>query len=218
MLAIILSAVYVAFFHTLANPAHYAPFAVLGRARGWSSAKSALVAAFCGTGHLLSFILVAAAGLALNSFKGFLEGFFEAGEKFGFMLFLAAAIAYLVYGIYFAFKKTPSGHCSCCSENRGSKKSERGLVAMMFAFFALGPCDAVLPLVFYPAIDGSLKGVAYVAAAFYSTTIITMGACTLLFHKGAGLCAGRGFFAQRWSHLVAAVAILAAVLIGGLGH
>ena len=203
MLAIILSAVYVAFFHTLANPAHYAPFAVLGRARGWSSAKSALVAA---------------AGLALNSFKGFLEGFFEAGEKFGFMLFLAAAIAYLVYGIYFAFKKTPSGHCSCCSENRGSKKSERGLVAMMFAFFALGPCDAVLPLVFYPAIDGSLKGVAYVAAAFYSTTIITMGACTLLFHKGAGLCAGRGFFAQRWSHLVAAVAILAAVLIGGLGH
>lgn len=227
MVALILAAIYIAFFHTLANPAHYAPFVALGKARKWSAFKTSLVAGFCGMGHLGAFIAVALIGIALNSFGEVLKKFVHFGEHLGFYLFLAFGILYLIYGLYFALEgyKKISEKCecedSCCCGKlnaRKVKKSDASLIAILFAFFALGPCEAILPLVLYPALDGNFISILAVAGAFYFTTILSMSIATFLIYRGFSFFFKGGKFAQRWGHFFSAIAIILAILLGAILH
>ena len=56
----------VGFVHTLVGPDHYLPFVVLARARRWSWARTAAITLACGGAHVLSSVVLAAAGAALG--------------------------------------------------------------------------------------------------------------------------------------------------------
>ena len=57
-LSVIAAAGGIAFLHTILGPDHYLPFIVMARARSWSMARTLLVTAVCGLGHVASSILL----------------------------------------------------------------------------------------------------------------------------------------------------------------
>src|ERR1044071_6605449 len=66
MQVLIVAAITVACLHTLTGPDHYLPFIALSKSRGWSFRKTLMWTSICGTGHVLSSIVLAAAGAALG--------------------------------------------------------------------------------------------------------------------------------------------------------
>ena len=71
LFALIATALWLGFFHTLVGPDHYLPFVALQRARDWSMTRTLVIAAACGIGHVASSILVG--GIVLLAF-GVLPG------------------------------------------------------------------------------------------------------------------------------------------------
>jgi len=49
---LLLTAMSVAFVHTLSGPDHYLPFMMIAKARNWSLAKTSWVTVLCGLGHV----------------------------------------------------------------------------------------------------------------------------------------------------------------------
>ena len=56
--ALTIAAASVGFIHTILGPDHYLPFAVLSWARNWSVAKTGLITALCGLGHVASSVIL----------------------------------------------------------------------------------------------------------------------------------------------------------------
>ncbi len=129
-LILLATAASIAFVHTILGPDHYLVFVAMGKARGWSLARTLRVTAMCGTGHVLSSVVIGAVGLMLG-----------------------AQLAKLV-----------------------AIESFRGEIAgwALFIVFVLGPCEALIPLLMYPAAQQSTVLVMSVALVFSVVTLATM--------------------------------------------
>lgn len=64
--ALTIAAASVGFIHTILGPDHYLPFAVLSWARNWSAAKTGLITALCGLGHVVSSVILGLVGVSLG--------------------------------------------------------------------------------------------------------------------------------------------------------
>ncbi len=80
----------------------------------------------------------------------------------------------------------------------------------LFIIFVLGPCEPLIPILMYPAAQGSLTGLGLVTLVFGLTTITTMTVVVGLSLKG--LLRLRLGFWERYSHALAGVAIAASGL------
>ena len=86
---------------------------------------------------------------------------------------------------------------------------------VLFTIFLFGPCEPLIPILMYPAAQGSFWGVALVTAVFGAVTIATMTTIVVL----ASMTAGSLRFAklQRYSHALAGFVVLlcgAAIKVG----
>ena len=63
---LLLTAVSVAFIHTLAGPDHYLPFIMMSKARNWSVVKTSWFTVLCGLGHVGSSIVLGLVGIAFG--------------------------------------------------------------------------------------------------------------------------------------------------------
>jgi hypothetical protein len=61
-----ITAISIAFLHTLAGPDHYLPFIALSKARGWSMGRTIMWTIICGCGHVWSSVLLGLGGAALG--------------------------------------------------------------------------------------------------------------------------------------------------------
>lgn len=77
---------------------------------------------------------------------------------------------------------------------------------ILFAIFAFGPCEPLIPLLMYPAAKADLFSAGCVAALFSLTTIATMTTMVLLICAGAG--ALRFDRLTRYSHAAAGLVVL----------
>ena len=89
------------------------------------------------------------------------------------------------------------------SHNNGVPKSFWPL----FVLFVLGPCEPLIPLLMYPAVDTGLSSVAVVAIVFGLCTIVTMLTLTAILLKGVSYIPMKK--AERYSHALAGFAVLA---------
>ena len=64
------TAVTIGFVHTVLGPDHYLPFIVMAKSGRWSAAKTAVVTALCGVGHIASSVALGLIGIALGPVKG----------------------------------------------------------------------------------------------------------------------------------------------------
>jgi phenylalanyl-tRNA synthetase alpha subunit len=63
---LIIAAISVASLHTLTGPDHYLPFIALSKSRNWSVSKTIGWTIICGSGHVMSSVLLGLGGAALG--------------------------------------------------------------------------------------------------------------------------------------------------------
>jgi ABC-type nickel/cobalt efflux system permease component RcnA len=90
LLSILAAGFTVAFFHT-ANPTHWLPFALTGRAQGWSRTKTLTITGFAALGHTgfttLLGVLVALLGMTVDRWTGQIFPWIAGGVLFAVGLF-----------------------------------------------------------------------------------------------------------------------------------
>ncbi|HSG82688.1 MAG TPA: hypothetical protein VLC48_10580 [Gemmatimonadota bacterium] len=210
----------VAVIHTIIGPDHYLPFVAMGRARRWPLSKTAWVTVLCGVGHVLSSFFIGLVGVlltvgvlrleALEAFRGTITAWLLIG--FGF--------AYFVWGVQRAIRNRPHRHLhthgdSVVHDHEHTHASEHAHVHearggdltpwILFILFVLGPCEALIPILMYPAAQSSVSGMLLVSGVFGVTTVATMVGVVMLSAWGIGF-ANLGHL-ERYSHAAAGAVI-----------
>ncbi len=203
----------VAVIHTFLGPDHYLPFLTMAKAQHWSVKKTLLVVSACGTGHVLSSIVLGLIGLAVGLAIGDIEQL-EAGRgDWAAWCMVVFGASYGLWGARHALRHSTDYEAHAHGEqlhihshgkhiHKHRKMDAKKMTFwVLFLIFVLGPCEPLIPLFVVPASRG-LWGLAIATAlVFFVATIITMLAVTL-----AGL-AGLNRFRleplERWSHSLA---------------
>lgn len=212
------TAVSIGFVHTALGPDHYLPFVMMAKVRNWSFAKTSWITVLCGSGHVLSSVLLGLVGVFLGAELmklEILEGF--RGEIAAWLL-IGFGLAYGIWGIHRAIKnKThshihshnsgivhdhPHSHVSEHAHVHDSKATAKDLTPwILFTVFVLGPCEPLIPLLMYPAAKSSMGGMVLVTGVFAVTTLVTMLGIVLLGTWGIGFAKmGR---LEKYTHAIA---------------
>lgn len=229
------TAVSIGLIHTLLGPDHYLPFVALRRARGWTTAR--MVAAVCGFGaaHVTASAALGLIGIALGLALGWLEGLQHLRGEVAAWLLLGAGLAYGSWGIRRArqgaahshahmhadgtFHTHPHAHTAATHRHPHDNQGRWG-PWLVFVVFLLGPCEALIPVLMYPAAQSDWATVVAVTAAFAAATLTTMVAATLIADRVLGGLLERAVRGRRdWSHALAGGTIAvcgAGILV--LGH
>jgi nickel/cobalt transporter (NicO) family protein len=188
ILALIITALSIGFFHTLFGPDHYLPFIAMAQAKKWSMKKTVLITSLCGIGHVLSSVLLGFFGIAVGIAVFKLENIESIRGDFAGWLLLIFGFVYCVWGIWRAIKNKPhthwhSHHDGPKHEHTHSHTKDHAHVHgkkanitpwVLFTIFVFGPCEPLIPLLMYPAAKASITGLILVTLAFSITTIGTM--------------------------------------------
>ena len=151
--------------HTAIGVDHTVPFVVLGRAQGWSLLRTLSMTALCGTGHVLSSVVIGALGFFLGWESRGLGVLQEQRGAWAAWALIFFGVVYAGYGVW----RLRSGH------SHGGLPSRMAPVgSALFLVFLVGPCEALIPLMMAPAWLGTASGPWLVAVVFGLTTLATM--------------------------------------------
>jgi len=165
----------VAFFHA-AMPTHWLPFVLTSRVQGWDRAKTIMITALAGSGHVA---VTALLGLAITWFG------MTVSETIGNWFPRVAGGALLAAGSYYCVRQLAGkGHVhfpyphehlheppNMIQERPPHRISDRAAIVTLFAFLTLSPCEAFLPIY--------VSGVRYGWAGFGLLTAILSVATVL---------------------------------------
>ncbi|MBA7522087.1 hypothetical protein ES705_14200 [subsurface metagenome] len=219
----------VGFVHTLLGPDHYIPFVFMAKARNWKQKKTISITVLCGLGHVASSVALGFAGIALGigvTRLTDIESIRGNWAAWGFALF---GFVYMLWGLSRAYKQKPHKHLHI---HNGGVVHEHGHVHshehdhlhsaekltnitpwVLFVIFVLGPCEPLIPVIIYPAIEkrGSISEAIIVSMVFSIVTLVTMISMVLILQKGINLV--RLNKLERYTHAIAG----AMLLLSGVG-
>jgi len=221
--ALLLSAIIIGVTHTLLGPDHYLPFVALGKARKWTLRRTMAVTFLCGVGHVAASVLVgviaALAGWSLGSVNAFES---SRGEIAAWLLIFFGLI-YVIWalrrlangkvhthvhthadGTSHAHPHPHSGEHAHVHTADGSGKSVT--VWSLFIIFVFGPCEALIPLLLFPALAHDLLLAVAVVGLFAFATILTMMTTVWAMTKGIQFIKPNSI--ARYGHVAAGVVIL----------
>ena len=219
---LVLTAAGIACAHTLLGPDHYLPFTAIGKARGWSLAKTLRLTFYCGVGHVLSSVLIGVAGLLLGTQLASLveiEG--VRGNLAGWAL-LSFGLMYFAWGMKKAGRSRAHSHVhshgDLVHEHEHDHHHEHmhahteGATASVtpwaiFIVFVLGPCEALIPLFMYPAAQQNSALVFTVATVFGAVTLLSMMVAVALTSLGIERLKLPSI--ERYAHAVAGASVAA---------
>jgi hypothetical protein len=213
---LLLTAMSIALLHTLTGPDHYVPFIVLSRSRGWSISKTIFWTVCCGCGHVWSSVLLASLGAALGwsiskiSWIGSVRGGVAA------WCMLAFGLVYFIRGVYLSSKNKVHKHFDIDGDNLYVFEHKHGTVApikkhkvtpwVMFIIFLLGPCEPMIPLLYFPAVKNSWSMLVLLVTVYTLTTLVSMIFMVMLGYYGIGIMkAGK---LERHMHSIAGLTVL----------
>lgn len=214
----------VAILHTLAGPDHYLPFIVMGRARRWSALRTVFWTVLCGLGHVGSSVLIALTGVIFGYGLERVRFIEEFRGNLAAWAMIAFGAVYLVWGLRSTARgqshrhlhahglgeehdhvhQHGRGHAHAHGETEGFRLTPW----VLFTIFIFGPCEPMIPLVMYPAAQGSWGDVWTVVAVFSMLTIGAMLVVVLLAMQGLSLLPTKRL--ERSQHAVAGGTILLA--------
>lgn len=221
--ALLVSSIIIGVTHTLLGPDHYLPFVALGKARKWTLRWTLGVTFLCGLGHVGASVLIgviaAAAGWSLGSVNAF-ESF--RGEIAAWLL-IFFGLFYLVWALRRLAKGKTHTHVhvhadGTCHEHPHPHTGEhthvhtadgsgKRLTAWsLFIIFVFGPCEALIPLLLFPALAHDRSLAVAVVALFACATILTMMTTVWAMTKGMQLIKIGSF--GRYGHVAASAVIL----------
>jgi len=219
---LLLTAASVAFLHTILGPDHYIVFTAMGKARGWSLAKTLRVTAFCGAGHVMSSVVIGVIGIILGAqLVSLVEIEGLRGNLAGWAL-LAFGLMYFAWGLKKAGRSHKHSHIHTHEDmvhdhehdhqtdhsHVHDQKAKNPITPWaMFIIFVLGPCEALIPLFMYPAAQRSAGLVISVATVFGIVTLMTMVGAVLI--TTVGLDKLKLPSLGRWQHAAAGASVAA---------
>ena len=198
MQILVLTAISVAGLHTLTGPDHYLPFIALSKSRGWSAAKTAWWTIICGSGHILSSVLLGLGGAALGWSLSKLNWFESIRGGIAGWVMLGFGVLYGGWGLYRAMHNNPHKHFDLTDNgniyvyqhehDKPVSHNERYKVTpwVMFIIFVLGPCEPMIPLLYFPAAQNSWWGMGMLIGIYTLVTLLTMLILVLLGYYGIG--------------------------------
>ncbi|MBM3404937.1 MAG: hypothetical protein FJY10_08620 [Bacteroidetes bacterium] len=213
---LLLTAVSLAFLHTVTGPDHYLPFIVIAKARNWSIRKTVWFTIACGLGHVGSSILLGLIGIIFGLALHRLEFFEGMRGTIISWIFTAFGLVYLVWGIYRLMRKRKHHHVHYHADGQmhlhehnhlndhmhvhdHDKKSITPWI--LFTIFVFGPCEPLIPIVMYPAAQNNIMQLIIVTGVFSLVTIITMLSLVLLSLWGFKLLPMKSL--DRYTHVLA---------------
>lgn len=215
---LIVTALSIAFLHTLIGPDHYLPFIVIAKARGWSLKKTSLITLFCGMGHVLGSVILGLVGIALGTALNLLEEIESVRGEIASWLLIGFGLAYGICGLKIALrsrehthehehelqKHTHSHHHFGAHVHlHGEQRSLTPWV--LFVVFMLGPCEPLIPMLMFPTAQGNWLDIVWVVVAFGAMTISTM--ITVVALATLGIAKIEFQFMQKYSHATAGMII-----------
>lgn len=223
LILLTLTAASLGFVHTILGPDHYIPFIALARASKWSFSKTTLITTLCGVGHILSSVVIGLIGIAFGLALKSIE-FFESirGEIAGWLL-ITFGLLYFLWGIKKAIKYKPHTHFHIHDNevihihehihthehtHLHQKEEEKKITPwVLFIIFIFGPCEALIPVLMYPAATANMFSLILVTVVFGLTTIATMLTIVLLSLYGLKTISFPSI--ERYSHAAAGFLIFA---------
>jgi sulfite exporter TauE/SafE len=218
--ALIITAISIAFFHTLFGPDHYLPFIAMSKSRNWSLRKTILVTISCGIGHVLGSIVLGAvgiaAGLAITNIET-IESFRGTIAAWGLITF---GIVYTTWGFRQLYKNKTHHHehfhdgvhhshvHTHHNDHAHAHNVEQKNITpwVLFTIFIFGPCEPLIPLLMYPAAKSNLTGLLLVTGSFALVTVATMLAIVMVSTLGFSFKPIKKV--QKYSHIIAGITIL----------
>ena len=221
-LSLLLAAAGIAVTHAILGPDHYLPFLMLAKARGWSRARTLLVTAICGLGHVLSSMALGVVGLGIGAGLGWVERIEGQRGDWAAWALVWFGLAYTLWGVRKALKRrqgldphshhhghvhihTGGGH-----EHHHAAEVDRHDSAStfwaLFVVFVLGPCEPLIPLFVLPASRGDWGLAALTGGVFGVVTVASMLVLVLIGHAGLSrLPLGP---MARWAHAMAGAVVM----------
>jgi len=221
----------VGILHAILGPDHYLPFVFMARAGRWSRRKTVAVTLACGLGHVLSSAVLASVGIALGVAVSQLETVESRRGGLAAWALIVFGLFYCVWGFRRAARGHPHAHVHAHADGtvhhhvhvhegahmhvHAAPEPSDSLVRLtpwiLFIIFVFGPCEPLIPLLLYPAAQGSTAGVVLVVALFGVATLATMTTAVLFLQAGVQRLPLSGL--ERYTHALAG----AAVALCGLG-
>jgi ABC-type nickel/cobalt efflux system permease component RcnA len=216
------SALSIGTIHTLLGPDHYVPFVAMARVGGWSRRKTLVVTALCGLGHVAGSVILGLVGILFGLSLARLEAFESARGTWAAWALIVFGLVYLIWGLRRGSRHRRHGHLHAHAdgtvhdhehahdgEHLHAHPSESGSKMtpwVLFVVFLLGPCEALIPLLMFPAATESWATLLLVTGTFGAATVGTMVA--LVYASLEGL--ERTPFPRigRWGHALAGLTIL----------
>jgi ABC-type nickel/cobalt efflux system permease component RcnA len=156
----------------------------------WSYKKTVLVTALCGFAHVISSVVLAAFVIGLGLTVVNLELIESVRSTLAGWLLISFGLVYMIWGFRrnFKYKEHVHTHRHGDDEIHNHKhihignhshlhiESEAISVTpwILFIIFILGPCEPLIPLIMYPALNNDMTGTILVISVFTLTTLITM--------------------------------------------
>lgn len=229
---LLITAASIGFLHTILGPDHYIPFIVMSKAGKWSKLKTVIITTLSGVGHVLSSVLLGiigiSAGLALSS----LEAIESVRGEIAAWLLMSFGLVYLVWGIRRAVKNKKHTHWHTHENGvahkhehthhnehahvHEEKKVNKMTPWIIFTIFVFGPCEALIPILMFPAAELSATGIILVTTVFGVATIATMLAAVMISVYGISFVKLNRF--EKYSHALAGgIIVMSGMAIQFLG-
>ena len=223
------TAISIAFFHTLLGPDHYLPFIVLSQAKKWSLKKTMWITFLCGIGHVLSSVILGLIGIAVGISVTKLVDVESIRGNIAAWLFIAFGLIYMIISVRNLIKNkihthTHHHHHLHFHEHDHYHDHDHDHDAdvinttpwILFLIFVFGPCEPLIPILMYPAAKSDVSGAVFVSILFSVVTIATMMSIVLAFKLGLNKINLKPV--EKYSHLIAGTMIfLSGIAIQFLG-
>jgi len=216
------SALSIGFLHTLLGPDHYLPFVAMAKAGEWSRRKALVVTALCGIGHVAGSVGLGMVGIVFGLSLSRLEAFESSRGSWAAWALILFGLLYAVWGVRRAVKGHRHTHIHLHADGtnhaheHGHEKEHahphpaegrKSLTPwVLFVVFLLGPCEALIPLLMFPAATENWTTLLLVTGTFGFATVTTMLLLVFASLEGINRVPFPGF--KRWGHTLAGVTIL----------
>jgi nickel/cobalt transporter (NicO) family protein len=218
------TAISIGFIHTIIGPDHYLPFIMIARARKWNTIKTMWVTILCGIGHVFGSVLLGVVGVMLGLSIGLIENVETVRGDIASWLLIGFGVAYAAWGIRIGLRAAEHTHDHEHDDHDHHQHSHHHLGShahlhgnpksitpwALFIIFVLGPCEPLIPILMYPAAQGSWMDLTWVTLAFGVTTIGTMTLVVFIISKGL-ININLGFL-EKYTHAIAGLIIALAGL------
>lgn len=218
MQILIITAITISFLHTITGPDHYLPFIALSKSRGWSFSRTIFWTIVCGCGHIWSSVLLGLGGAAIGWSLSKVTWFEDVRGGIAGWALSGFGLVYAIWGFLKArqnrrhkhFDVYEDGSVYVYEHKEGEiiYPKERHVVTpwVMFVIFVLGPCEPMIPLLYFPAVKNSMEGMLILISVYTAFTLATMLLMVLLGYYGFSLLPTRKI--EKHMHTLGGLTIL----------